>query len=623
MEFETEHTPPLTTETRPKASELIAPAEARQSFRAGLNSLLRTFSPSERLFLYILSIVLGVSAFILLANVNTLVSTEVPTRGGSLTEGGAGTPRFINPLLAASDPDQDLTTLIYSGLLRAVRGGDYTPDLAESYEISEDGTTYTFHLRHNLTFHDGEPLTAADVLFTIALAQNQNAKSPRRADWEGVTASSPDEYTVVFTLPHAYAPFPENAAIGILPKHLWESVPAEEFPFSSLNTHPVGSGPYKVRDVLFDATGAPTEYRLFAFDDFALGSPHIGSIIYRMYANEEALLHAYENGDIESFVASTPKNLPRDLQESEDLQRMSLARVFGIFLNQNHAPSLTSFSVRSALDAAIHKEDIIQKVLGGYGTALEGPVPPGLLPAQAGLPPLSEGTVASTTTDAVVVDRIKNAKSILSRGGWKFSAAATSTPVERAGSTGQVSGMGTWTKDKTTLSLTLATVDTEELVATAHAVADAWNAVGIPTSVQVYPLQEFNSTILRPRSYDAVLFGEVVGRSLDLFAFWHSSQRNDPGLNLSLYTSTAADKSLALARSESNLEKRQEFLRSFLNTLDKDMPAVFLYSPQLVYVVPSRLQGVEIGTLTSPADRFVSIHSWYRDTERVWNIFSQ
>ncbi len=574
----------------------------------GLDVLLRTFSPSERLFLYVCSIALAISAFILLANVNQAVSTEVPTRGGSLTEGAVGTPRFINPLLAASQTDEDLTALVYSGLLRAGNDGVYTPDIAESMDISADGTVYTFHLRPNLTFHDGTPLTSADVLFTVDLAQNPDTKSPRRADWEGVSASAPDARTVVFTLPHAYAPFRENATLGILPKALWENVSADEFAFSSLNTHPVGSGPYRATSVSLDATGAPNEYKLASFAKFALGEPNISKITYRTYANDDDLVAAYENGDIESLVASSPKNLSRGLQESADLKKISLARTFGVFLNQNHAPVLANAAVRKALTLAVDKNTIINQVLGGYGDALGGPIPPGLFSGEA------SSSVAAADPEA--------AKQALINGGWKFTATSSTTPVEQTGSTGQAPD-GVWKKDKQELSLALATPDTEELVATAHAVADAWNAIGIQTSVQVYPLSEFNTTILRPRAYDAILFGEVVGRSLDLFAFWHSSQRNDPGLNLALYTSTAADKELALARAETDPKQREAYFQQFLAAIDSDRPAVFLYSPQLAYIVPSRIHGVDIGTLTVPSDRFNDVYRWYRDTERVWNIFSK
>lgn len=574
----------------PHARDLIAPRRADTSLRG----LRQAFSPAERLAYYALLLSLALGAFLLVAGINASVTTEVPTHGGSLVEGAVGTPRFLNPLLAASGPDTDLTALVYSGLVRHTFDGTYVPDLAESYDISDDGTVYTFRLREGLSFHDGQPLTAADVLFTLAMAQNPDVKSTRRADWEGVRAESPDERTVIFTLPHAYAPFLENAALGILPKHLWESVLAEEFPFSTLNTHPVGSGPYRVADITFDATGAPQEYTLRAFKDFALGAPHIRTLVYRTFANTDALTAAYENGTVDSFVADSPKNLARDFAESGDLRRLTLARVFGVFFNQNHRPILTKAEVRAALEAAVDTDAIVEGVLGGYGSPLTGPIPPGLLAAPD----------ASSTPRGPAA-----ARDILERNGWKFVSASSTE--------------GAWTKGKETLSMTLATADTEELVATAHAVADAWKAAGIPTSVQVYPLTEFNQTILRPRAFDAILFGEVVGRSLDLFAFWHSSQRNDPGLNLALYTSAPADKLLASSRAATDPEVRGGFLREFLATVRSDRPAIFLYSPEIGYFLPTRIQGVELGTLTTPSDRFTHVHEWYRDTERVWNVFNK
>lgn len=580
------------------------------------HDLLHAFSPSERLALYALSITLALSSFALLAGVNEAISVRVPAPGGSLVEGAVGTPRFVNPVLATTQADQDLAVLIYSGLLRPAPDGVFLPDLAESYDISDDGTIYTFHLREGLMFHDGSALTSADVLFSVALAQNPDIKSPRRADWEGVAVVAPDERTLVFTLPHAYAPFLENATLGILPRHLWQDIAAEEFPFHALNTHPTGSGPYSVRRVEQDATGAPTEYSLKAFDGFALGRPHISNITYRLYRDDETLLAAAGAGDIESFVASSPKIVPREVREGGAFTRIPLTRIFGVFLNQNHATVLADAAVRQALDAAIDKDAIVENVLGGFGSPLAGPISDEIFPgAVAGATSSSE---ASSTEE---LPHAETARQILARGGWTYTEPnATSSPVEQTGSTGQA---GAWTKNKTTLSITLATADTEELAATANAAADAWREVGIEADVQVYPLQEFNQDILRPRAYDAILFGEAVGRSLDLYPFWHSSQRNDPGLNLSLYTNAEADRALASARASVDRAEREAFIREFLEAVAKDGPAVFLYSPEVAYLVPSYLQGVDIPTLSSPSERFAGVHTWYRDTERVWDFFNK
>src|SRR3989344_4632334 len=157
--------------------------EKRSLWRVGsLETLLRALRPGERLVLYGLSILLAISTLALLAGLNSAVSVTVPAPGGELVEGEVGSARFINPILTISQADEDISRLAYSGLTRTLPDGT-VPDLAESYEISEDGTTYTFTLRESATFHDGTPVTAEDVLFTIAAAQNPDIKSPRRADW--------------------------------------------------------------------------------------------------------------------------------------------------------------------------------------------------------------------------------------------------------------------------------------------------------------------------------------------------------------------------------------------------------------------------------------------------------
>jgi peptide/nickel transport system substrate-binding protein len=139
--------------------------------------------------------------------------------------------------------------------------------------------------------------------------------------------------------------------------------------------------------------------------------------------------------------------------------------------------------------------------------------------------------------------------------------------------------------------------------------------------VQIYPLSELNTSVIRPRDYDALLFGEVVGRSLDLFAFWHSSQRNDPGLNLAMYASSKVDTYLSEARATVDETKRNSLYAQFASALQKDSPAVFLYAPEFLYVVPKSLQGVELGALTTPSDRFLNVYQWYSETESVWSVF--
>lgn len=569
---------------------------------AALQRILVNLSPSERLLMYILTVIASVSTLFLVITLSAAVSSLIPSRGGSLSEGAVGTPRFINPLLAVSQTDLDLTTLIYSGLMRTNKEGEIMPDLASSYDVGEDGTVYTVHLREGATFHDGKPVTAADIEFTVLHAQNPEIKSPRRADWEGVTVRADDEHTIVFTLPHAYAPFLENMQMGILPKHLWESIPADEFPFHVLNTKPIGTGPYRIETIEANDVGTPLSYALRAFENFSLGAPFIQKIVFHFFANEDALLDAMKEKTIDSVAGVSPEKIPLEERTDVRLVRAPSTRIFAVFLNQNHASVLADASVREALAIGVDRKALVQTVLGGYARAAYSPIPPGLLSKD-----VEAAQLTSTSSEVLMREALED-------GGWKLNEpTSTSTPDEKP----------VWQKKDAKLSFALATADTPELVATANAVAEMWRAAGIDVSVQVYPLTEFNTTVLRPRSYDAVLFGEVVGRSLDLFAFWHSSQRNDPGLNLSLYANTTADKALASARTEPNKGAREKLYASFLDEVKEDNPAIFLYSPDFVYSVPATVQNLSLGALTSPSERFLNVHEWYTDTERVWDVFAQ
>lgn len=585
------------SDLRKKLSSIRRPSVFRR-----LEALLLAFSPSERLVLYVILIALAASTLALLAGANAAVSVNVPARGGSLVEGEIGPARFINPLLASSQADQDITELVYSGLTRVLPDGSIVPDLASSYDISQDGTTYTFKLRDNAAFQDGTPVTSADVVFTIQAAQNPLVKSVHRADWDGVAVSAPDAHTVVFKLAKAYAPFLQNTTLGIMPEHLWKGIAASDLPFSPLNTHPVGSGPYSVQDVSTDNTGSATRYDLVPFSRFALGEPHLSRITFLFYPNEEALVKALNARAINSVAGLSASELSNVKRTDEQVLRVALPRVFGIFFNQSHAAVLADASVRAALDTAIDKQLLVQAVLTGSGVPLSGPIPPGVLPNSSAQVPAGAATSSLAYTDA----SIAAARAVLQKGGWTLS-----------------QDTGSWKNaKKQELSLSLATADSPELTATASAVAAAWRAVGVKVAVQIYPIAELNTNVIRPRSYDAILFGEVVGRELDLFAFWHSSQRNDPGLNLAMYANTQVDSLLSQARTTTDEKAREKLYAQFAQIIAKDRPAVFLFSPEFIYIVPQNLHGVSLGALTMPGERFLDVYQWYTDTERVWSVFA-
>ncbi|MEK7087947.1 MAG: peptide ABC transporter substrate-binding protein [Patescibacteria group bacterium] len=554
-----------------------------------------SLSPAERLLAGIFAVLLVVSAMSLLYKVNALLLTEIPAPGGALQEGVIGSPRFVNPLLSLSDADRDLASLIYSGLLKATPEGKLVPDLADRYDISDDGLSYTFRIRESAEFHDGTQVTPDDVLFTVQKAQDPALKSPKRASWEGVTVEKAGEREVRFTLKQPYAPFLENATLGILPKVLWKDADAEQFPFSPLNVEAVGSGPYKVVEIERNKSGIPSRIELVPFKKYALGRPYIDRITMRFYQNENDLLDGFSRGEIESMNTIAPKVAKGLEAKGYRVERTPLPRVFAVFFNQNQAPLLAEKAVRQALQLATDKDAIVEDVLFGYGVPIEDPIPPLLLPQEAD---------RATTTEA----RLAEAMALLDKAKWMQN---------------PETGMRERTKGKETqkLSFSLLTSDVPELRESAELLKTMWARIGVNVRVQIFESGDLNQNIIRPRKFDALLFGEIIGRDLDLFAFWHSSQRNDPGLNVAMYTNTKVDKLLEEARRTTDAEKRLADYMSAIDSIRADAPAVFLYSPEFIYILPKKIRGLALRRTTTPSERFLDIHEWYTNTEKVWSIF--
>lgn len=558
-------------------------------------NIVRSFSLTEKTLFVIFSIVFIFSGLTLLYKVNKSFLVEVPDYGGSLTEGVVGSPRFINPLLASSDTDRDLTSLIYSGLMKIDDQGKLVPDIAESYTISEDELNYVFKLKNNITFHDGKKLTADDVVFTIEKAQDPELKSPREANWIGVKVEKIDETTVSFTLKQAYAPFLQNTTLGILPKHIWSDATIEEFPFSQYNIKPVGTGPYKVESVSQNDSGLPKEYKLVSFGKYALGKPFITNINIKSYTNEKEIITAYKNGEIESLHSISPKQLPNLDVGKDEILLSPLPRIFGVFLNQNVAGVFVYKEVREALDMSADKKAIIDGVLDGYGQVIDSPVP------------VKE--ISNNTNTEDINTRVEKAKELLTKNGWKQNSAGIFEKKDKKGTV--------------RLSFSISTGNAPELKEAAYLLQKQWQLIGANVEVKIFEIGDLNQNIIKPRKYDALLFGEIVGRDMDIYPFWHSSGRLSPGLNIAMYANVKADKLLENIRKTSDESEKQTYIDSFNKEIKNDIPAIFTYSPYFIYVMPKKVQNVNLGLLTNPGERFVDVHKWYIETNNVWEIFKR
>jgi peptide/nickel transport system substrate-binding protein len=573
------------------------PTRPRMSLFGNLIGTIENKRPSDRLIMRILFFTFIGSLVSAAIIYSTNISEEAPVAGGVIEEGVIGIPRFVNPALAVTRADLDMTAILYSGLMRINPEGTLVPDIAESITVSDDGKTYNVIIRNNVRFHDGTPLTARDVAFTIGLIQNADLKSPLRGNWSDVTIEEIGEYEINIVLNQAYTPFIENFTLGILPKHIWSSVPVEQVPFSTHNTEPVGSGPFRIADIKRDEAGLISVYELKKFSDNE--TVILSGLNVHFYQNEEALQAAFEAKEITSS-AQLPAAFVATLTEGGDYQVVTepLPRVFAVFFNQNRSPALRDTAVRLALTTAIDRDVLVDTALSGFGIPTSNPVPPNH-------PSLQSGNQTVDTTSTTTPQ--ERAESILTRAGWIKN------------------NTGNWEKridgEVVGLTITLKTANTPAFEATTEVIARAWRDLGVTVQIEEFEQSDLLQAVIRPRDFESLLFGLDMSRAVDLYPFWHSSQREDPGLNIAQYANIEVDRLLERARVATSTEVQNTATLSALSIIARETPAAFLYVPNLVYVLDRDINITDMKRLSKPHDRFMNVNIWNTETDTIWPIF--
>ncbi len=556
------------------------------SFASGFRLLPKVLSFRER-YLILTFLVIGIGALMSVpfAIYYHYTSTRA-TDGGSFSEGIVGEPRFINPLLSqTNDADRDLVSLTYSGLLKYNEEGKLVPDLAKSYEISSDGLTYTVYLRDDALWHDGQPFTADDVLYTIQTAQNSDYASPQRVAWQGVDVAKVNATTIMFKLKNPYAQFLNNLTLGILPAHIWQDVKPINFTLSEYNLKPIGTGYYRFSSFRKDKLGHIASYKLTVNKDHYGGRAHIDAIELKFYPSEDAMIQAYNTAEIQSLAFVSPENL-RKLQFKSRLaiRRIKLPRYFAAFINQSQSKALADKNIRLALNYATDRKAILKRVLDDNGVIVNSPLIGGILDINP--------DVKSYEYD------LDTAKKILAADGWA-----------------NPNANGILTKGKDTLAITITTSTWPELATVAGLLKDQWKNAGVDVTIQTLPISQLQQTI-KERAYQMLLFGEILNIDPDPFSLWHSSQKRDPGLNLALYDNKTADGILEDARQTLNPLDRAKKYDDFQKLVIEDVPAIFLYSPSYLYAQNKDIRGFSTAIISMPSDRFANINHWYIDTKR-------
>lgn len=573
---------------RPQRTQFFSKEESKKIRIPKLKQLANlpnTLATWERVLLFVLAGIILLSVGFWIQIYYLKHSQLVPAPGGQYTEGMIGQPKYVNPILAqTNDVDMDLASLVFSGLVVYDENQELVLDLAEKYEISEDKKEYTFTLKPNLFWQDGEPLTTDDIIFTVHRIQDPDFKSPLRSTFLKVEMEKINEHTVKFILNEPYASFLSRLNFGVLPMHIWETIPSANALLAEYNLKPIGSGPWQFNKLKKDKDGNISAYSLKPNPHYYGPVPYLGKITFNFYPDFESMLTDLKTHKIDG-ISYIPKEEKKRLDGNDYIAvySLELPHSYSIFFNPAQNEILKEKYIREAIEYATPKKKIVEEAIFGCGQVIYSP----LLLTDA------ENTVRREYDP-------QKAEEILRQEGWTKG------------------DDGIYAKEGTRLSINLITTDWPEYITAAELLRNIYQSVGIelvtgsfdPTTVQ----QEY----IRPRTFEALLYGEILVHDPDPYIFWHSSQIKDPGLNLASFHNEEADTILEEIRSLSP-EQRGEKYQRLEEIFAAEVPVVPLYKPRYLFGINKKIKGIEVAKAVYPHERFAGLSGWYTEEQRQWS----
>lgn len=519
----------------------------------------------------------------------TSAAVSRPLSGGAYVEGVPGTPQQLNPLLSdpARDPAaEDVRALIFDGLMRIGLDGLPEPALAQSWNVDDSGQVYTFTLRADAAWHDGTPLSADDVIFTLRAIQNRAfAGDPTiSVVWRDVLIDQVGERAIRCRLAAPFAPFLTVATFPILPAHLLADRAPAEWATAPFNQHPIGTGPYQLTEI-------NSEHALLrANPSYYGGRAFIDALELRFYANSTAARNALVRGEIQGLglTGATDSGLA---SPARGFTRYSMpldnAVVLGFNLRQ---PPLSDQALRRALAEGLDKDALLKQTLEGQAARLDTPILPGWWAAVQD----PEWYRASPQRAADVLDSL----------GYTLGAD------------------GVRVRDGQPLVLPLLTVDDPIRVAVASEIARQWGEIGIRVEVQAVDA----ATLLQRLSahdFTLALYGlQRLGADPDVYELWHSSKA-EGGANYAGLQDDQIDELLANARRDRDIGARAPSYEAFQRRWVELAPSIMLYQPLFIYEATSQLEGLDLDQRSGPSDlstsqlllgrdaRFRSVTRWF------------
>lgn len=513
--------------------------------------------------------------------------------GGIYTEALIGSMGRLNPMLDWNNPaDRDINRLIFSGLIRFDSHGLPQPDLAEAWGTSPDGILYNFSIRSNAVWHDGQPVTSDDVIFTIELIKSAGSLFPQDIKdlWSQIEVKKFDDKTLQFVLPEPFAPFLDYATFGVLPKHLLETVTADQLASAQFNLQPIGTGPYKF-DRLMTSGGQITGVVLTVNEDYYLPKSFIEQIVFRFYPNSASAFDAYQQGEVLGVSQLNNDVLGQALMEPTlSVYTSRLPQMGLVFLNLNNptVSFLQNEKIRRALLLGVNRNLIVSHIMQGQAIIADGPILPG---------------------SWAYYNEIEH---------FDYDPDAAAALLKAEGFVIPASGGDIRAKDGQSLTFTLVHPDDTVHTQIAQSIQADWALIGVRIDLQSVPYDSLVNDFLTPRNYQAALADLNTARTPDPdpYLFWHQSEATG-GQNYSQWDNRTASEFLESARTEADFTSRARLYRNFQVLFAKEMPSLPLYYPVYSYGVDVQVQGVQVAPMYDVSDRLALIAEWYLVTRRT------
>jgi len=504
--------------------------------------------------------------------------TGRPSYGDMIVAGSLGEPSNLIPILATDSPSHEVASFIYNGLVKYDGDLNIVPDLSERYEISKDGLSITFHLRRNVRWHDGEPFTAEDVLYTYRVICDPKTPTAYSGDFLPVKrAEALDDYTFRVTYDKPFAPALISWSIPILPSHLLEG---REIALSPLSRSPVGTGPY-----VFKEWVPGQRIVLTANRHYFEGRPYIDAYAMRIIPDMATMFLELKNGGIDTMALS-PIQAVRQTEYAKFRREFNKFRYLSfsyVYLGYNLLhPFFKDKRVRQAITHSIDKREIIDGILLGQGIEADGPYKPDMWAYNP------------------------NVKR------YKYDKEKALRLLREAGFERNEEGM--LVKDGRPIEFVIFVNQGNDVrIRCAELIQKRLAEIGIRAKIRVLEWASLINEFIDKRDFEAVILGWTIPNDPDIFDIWHSSKAEPRGLNFMSFRNKEVDELLVKARHTWDREERKRYYFRVQEILAEEQPYTFLFVPYANVAIHKRFKGIE----PKPAGLTYNFVRWYVPQQQI------